>query len=294
MRDYGQIQTSYWTDPEIQSCSDQAKLLGAYLLTGQHSTSIGCMRIPDGYVMEDLNWKKETVSKGFRELFRIGFINRDSETGWIVIKKFLFWNPIANPNVAKKVIKEFNAIPKNVSVYSDLIESLKRYGKHFDNGFINRLETVTETLSKPEPNLTEPNQPYPNQDMSSNETVVDEENNITPKQQAIEIIDYLNVRAGRTYEHCETNLDLVIARLKEGRTVEQCFSVIDHKVSEWINDESMYKYLRPATLFNKSKFSQYIGEVGTTKPKSLAKPGSFESITENLKNHSGEGRIIDV
>lgn len=63
---------------------------------------------------------------------------------------------------------------------------------------------------------------------------------------------------------------MITARLRElikelGRSLDDsegdCRSVIAIKVREWINDETNTKYLRHATLFNKTKFWQYHGEL---------------------------------
>lgn len=77
---------------------------------------------------------------------------------------------------------------------------------------------------------------------------------------AREVIDYLNSKAGCNYGHVDTNLDLVKARLKEGRSVDLIKRVIDAKVKEWGGTDQA-KYLRPATLFNKTKFEQYAGQL---------------------------------
>jgi hypothetical protein len=37
--------------------------------------------------------------------------------------------------------------------------------------------------------------------------------------------------------------------------------VIAKKCREWLHDEHMNEYLRPATLFNRTKFAQYQGEL---------------------------------
>ena len=44
----------------MRRVSDDARLLALYLLTGQHTNMIGCFRLPDGYVSEDLAWTPET------------------------------------------------------------------------------------------------------------------------------------------------------------------------------------------------------------------------------------------
>ena len=80
------------------------------------------------------------------------------------------------------------------------------------------------------------------------------------KPQAIEIINFLNEKADRSYRPVQTNLELIISRLEEGYEIQDFRAVIARKVRDWSDDEKMAKFLRPATLFNKTKFAQYSGE----------------------------------
>lgn len=162
MREYGQIQCSFWTDPDIQSLSDQARQLAAYLLTGPHSNGLGCYRLQDGYVMADFGWDSETVSKGFQELFDIGFSERCEKTQFVLIPKFLYWNPIANANVAKAREREFDTVSKKSCVFIKLIDCLNRYGNHLPNGFVNRLETLSKQYGKQNPTQPNPIKPQEN------------------------------------------------------------------------------------------------------------------------------------
>lgn len=149
MRDYGSVHTCFWSNPDIQALSDQAKLLALYLLTGPHTNMLGCFRLPTGYVAEDLNWNSETVSKRFAELFQKSFITRDETSGWILIPRFLEWNPIENPNQAKSLRKLFDQVPEKSFIYRDLINVLLIHNKHFDETFFNRLETLSKGFAKP-------------------------------------------------------------------------------------------------------------------------------------------------
>jgi len=81
------------------------------------------------------------------------------------------------------------------------------------------------------------------------------------KPQAIEVLNFLNTKTGRNYQPVEANLKLIAARLKEGASVQDCRSVIAKKAREWGSDAKMEPYLRPATLFNATKFAQYRGEL---------------------------------
>jgi len=77
---------------------------------------------------------------------------------------------------------------------------------------------------------------------------------------AIALLDYLNEKTGRSYRAVKANVSLIAARLNES-TVEECRAVIDAKVAAWQHDEKMREYLRPATLFNATKFANYVGEL---------------------------------
>ena len=78
---------------------------------------------------------------------------------------------------------------------------------------------------------------------------------------ALQVLGFLNEKTGRNYEPVPANLELICARLAEGATVEDCRAVIAKKSRDWATDEKMAQYLRPATLFNRTKFAQYKGEL---------------------------------
>lgn len=80
-------------------------------------------------------------------------------------------------------------------------------------------------------------------------------------EDAKEVISFLNLKTGRNYRPVLVNLDIIASRLKEGATLQDCKSVIAKKTREWRGDEKMEPYLRPATLFNRTKFAQYVGEL---------------------------------
>jgi uncharacterized phage protein (TIGR02220 family) len=78
---------------------------------------------------------------------------------------------------------------------------------------------------------------------------------------AREILEFLNQKAHRKYRPTAANLRMIRARLAEGFTPDELRQVIAKKCREWGYDEKMRNYLRPATLFNATKFSQYSGEL---------------------------------
>lgn len=73
------------------------------------------------------------------------------------------------------------------------------------------------------------------------------------------VIDYLNEKASKSYQHTEANRKPIRARLSDGFTVDQCRRVVDVKTAEWRGTD-MDKYLRPPTLFAPSKFEGYLNQ----------------------------------
>ena len=78
----------------------------------------------------------------------------------------------------------------------------------------------------------------------------------------VRTIEYLNLKANTNFRTTsKTHSELIGARLSDGYTLEDLKSVVTHKCREWKNDPKMKKFLRPDTLFNKTKFENYIGLV---------------------------------
>lgn len=90
-------------------------------------------------------------------------------------------------------------------------------------------------------------------------------------------IMYLNSIAGTKFRPAGKSLELLKARLSEGYSFEDIKSVIDLKCKEWLGTK-MEPYLRPETLFNRTKFSSYVGAIPVdSKPKI-----DIESILEDV------------
>ena len=77
-------------------------------------------------------------------------------------------------------------------------------------------------------------------------------------------IVYLNQVANKRYKFVDKTKRLLLARFKEGYTLEDFKQVIDIKTAEWKDSPEFSKYLRPETLFG-SKFDGYLNQ----KPKTI-------------------------
>ena len=116
------------------------------------------------------------------------------------------------------------------------------------------------------------------------------------KQAAVRLIAHLNAKAGTKFPPNDTNVKLAAGRiLYDLATEDDLRAVIDMKCAESQAGTFDRKYLRPATLFGKEKFSQYVGQIAiATTPaapimvKVLAErpDGSQELVTEYKANGS--------
>lgn len=71
-------------------------------------------------------------------------------------------------------------------------------------------------------------------------------------------LHWLNEKSGRHYRETDGNLGVISARLKEdGVDIEGVKSMVDRQCALWKPDPKMAEFLRPETLFGKSKFDAY-------------------------------------
>lgn len=71
------------------------------------------------------------------------------------------------------------------------------------------------------------------------------------------VLFYLNEKTGHHYRETDPNLKFISARLSEPEVdLDGIKVMIDRQIQEW-KDTAMEKYLRPETLFNRTKFDSY-------------------------------------
>lgn len=100
----------------------------------------------------------------------------------------------------------------------------------------------------------------------------------------VDIIDYLNLKAGKNYKPTgKKTKSLIKTRWDEKFQLEDFQTVIDKKVAEW-NETEMEKYLRPETLFG-PKFEGYLNQKTTDTKINIG--------THNKKNDPFGGINVD-
>ena len=76
-----------------------------------------------------------------------------------------------------------------------------------------------------------------------------------------DIVAYLNKKTKKNFRaSTKSTQNHIKARLKEGYSLEDFYSVIDVKCKQWLSDPKMSAYLRPETLFSPGHFEAYLNE----------------------------------
>ena len=121
----------------------------------------------------------------------------------------------------------------------------------------NSQEPILENLNLENRTLLNTN----NTDIDSTEIPSTNKNNMSSTDKAVveEVVGYLNEKSGKHFKPgTRATVAPILARRKEGFTVQDFRKVIDTKVGEW-KGTNMDQYLRPETLFG-SKFEGYLNQ----------------------------------
>lgn len=173
----------------------------------------------------------------------------------------LFGKPVNVVRLALVTLEKFNMIDLNTdgsiaitnwSKHQNIegMEKVReqnriRSKKHYDK---NKNSNVNLTLDLTETNATDIDKEL------DKERDIDKE-----KIPYSDIIKYLNNKTSKSFKVTQKWKDLIKARWNEGQRLDDFKKVIDVKTGQWINNQEMNKYLRPATLFG-NKFDDYLNE----------------------------------
>lgn len=146
------------------------------------------------------------------------------------------------------------------------------YTKHSDGKGVYHLFWSAKPEAK-NPNQENPNQGYPMmgkpQRISKKEPIVKHINKepLSSKPDIAEkVIQYLNDKTGSKFRSTPSHTKFIDARIAEGATPQDLIAVINRKCAEWLDDPKFSQYLRPSTLFNATKFNDYVGQLDTPLP----------------------------
>lgn len=234
---YRNLQLSFWTDNKIEDeFTPEDKFFYLYLLTNPQTNLCGCYEVSYSQMTRQTGYNKDTIIRlleRFDSLHNV--IKFDSKTKEILI---LHWYKY-NWSKSEKVLSGVCNVAKYIKS-----DSFRKY--------------VFETVENIRNDTLYIGYTYP-MDTSVSDTVNSKDIDIIK-----DIINYLNNKCNTKYRHTtEDSKKHIRARLRDGYTKDDFYTVIDKKAVEWIGTEQE-KYLRPATLFG-TKFESYLNQKVTAK-----------------------------
>lgn len=183
----------------------------------------------------------------------------------LITKKFII--PFESGIVVIKHWKIHNYIAKDRYTETNYKEEKEMLGLDDNNAYTERIQiddsSYTERI----------------QDVYSLETQVriDKDSIDKNKEYIVQIVDYLNQKAGTNYKPTtKDTVSHINARLSDGFTVDDFKTVIDKKVNEWQGTE-FEKYLRPKTLFG-TKFESYLNAKMNAKTCTVERDAQLDEI----------------
>ena len=110
---------------------------------------------------------------------------------------------------------------------------------------------------------------------------------ITPE---IEVLNLLTDLAGKKVKPIKSNLTPILARLKDGYTLQDLKEIVQVKTLDWKNNELMNQHLCPTTLFRPSNTEKYLNYIFSIKenPKQYAKYFAKLNKTRTSANNSDD------
>ena len=99
-----------------------------------------------------------------------------------------------------------------------------------------------------------------------------------------EIIEFMNKLAGKRFRKIESNRKGIRARLEDGYTEMDAYTVVKRKWAEWKGTD-MEQYFNPETLFRPSKFEKYLNAPDKRGP--AGKYDNARRIYEEFRNEEG-------
>ena len=93
-----------------------------------------------------------------------------------------------------------------------------------------------------------------------------------------DVLIHLNLKAEKNFRNGSASNKFIVARYNEGHSLDDFKRVIDTKCSQWLNTD-FDKFLRPSTLFNATKFQEYLAEKPVVKKEDVV-----DRIVESQKN----------
>jgi len=248
---YRQVHCAFWCDDTdiLETFSPEDKYFYLYLLTNPHTTQCGIYEISVKHMILETGYNQETIEKlitRFETTYKKIKYNRATKE--LAIKNWLKYNNINSPKVQICVERELAKIKdKSLISFTDTVSIVYEEGITKKKKKKNIIEEEEDRVKAVENNLPR------FRDKKNNERWKKYE----PAIKTV-ILYYNTLRKRKLNPASENYVKLLGILFEYGYTKKQCEIVIKYQWVEWGDDEKMYKYHRPETLFAYENFLKYL------------------------------------
>lgn len=244
-----QLSTSFWTDDKVRKdFTPEDRLFYVYLLTSPKSSITGCYPVSLSRIEADTGFSRETIMKLLGRFETVHEVIRyDKDTNEVLI---LNWGRY------------------NWTDSSDFRNGVRNAAAEIENEAFRAYVLDQLGAEAPAPAAPEPK--------AKDGAKADQASKV-----ADEIIDFMNKLSGKRFRKIESNRKGIRARLAEGYTEMDAYTVVKRKWAEWKGTD-MEQYFNPETLFRPSKFEKYVNAPDKRGPSS--KYDNARRIYEEFRN----------
>jgi len=151
MRDFGILNTHYWSWVKKNKLSQGSAIIGAYLLTCHHGNSLGCFVCPPEFAAFETGYDIHTVSNAYLELIKHELITYCGETGIVFFPKYMKWNKPQNLKHAVGIVNILCSLPKDLIFLKNISNACAEFLSQFmgDSRISGGITECMNTLSVP-------------------------------------------------------------------------------------------------------------------------------------------------
>jgi uncharacterized phage protein (TIGR02220 family) len=267
MSRYAKVDRRVWNDERFRAFSDDGRYLWLALLTHLHLTSLGTLRSTWAGLAAELGWSERRLRAAAGPLVEAGMVDVNEAACYLGLRNFLRYNQPESPNVCKAWVAALELVPEceeRRRLIARCEEALAELPESFRKAFA---EAYRKTFGKPSGKPSESPAGRLPEDLGESVAVAVAVTVDTPptpptprKRGALDArpwVECLNRETGSDFKATTTsNLRPILARIREGYTLEDAETVVKFKAREWTGTR-WAAYLCPSTLFSE-KFDGYL------------------------------------
>ncbi len=116
--------TNFYIDKDFQELSPIQKLIMNYLIYGNRVNNTGCFDLPIAQIAQDIGLNLEETNKTIQELINLGHVTKCSISNYILVTKFLIYNPLLDYKSAVELQSQAALLPISKDMYWQLYHLL--------------------------------------------------------------------------------------------------------------------------------------------------------------------------